>query len=54
MLNRAYGGIYMSDMSYQEFTDYLVPLRRLLETKLLLEKYRSNLRDTKSEIRITG
>ncbi|MGD9494132.1 MAG: hypothetical protein AB7V36_12335 [Bacteroidales bacterium] len=38
MLNRAYGAIYMSDMSYQEFTDYLVPLRRLLETKLLLEK----------------
>ncbi|KAF5028495.1 hypothetical protein DSECCO2_658440 [anaerobic digester metagenome] len=38
MLNRAYGAIYMSDMSYQEFTDYLVPLRRLLESKSLLEK----------------
>ena len=38
MLNRAYGAIYMSDMSYREFTGYLVPLRRLLESKLLLEK----------------
>jgi glucosamine-6-phosphate deaminase len=38
MLNRAYGAIYMSDMSYQEFTGYLVPLRRLLESKSLLEK----------------
>ncbi len=38
MLNRAYGAIYMSDMSYQEFTDYLVPLRRLLESKSMLEK----------------
>jgi len=38
MLNRAYGAIYMSDMSYPKFTDYLVPLRRLLESKSLLEK----------------
>ncbi len=38
MLNRAYGAIYLSDMSYKEFTEYLVPLRRLLETKSLLEK----------------
>lgn len=38
MLNRAYGAIYMKDMSYAEFTAYLVPLRRLLESKLMLEK----------------
>lgn len=36
MLNRSFGAIYLRDMSYEEFTAYLVPLRRLLETKALL------------------
>lgn len=36
MLNRSYGAIYIKDMSYAEFSQYLVPLRRLLMTKALL------------------
>ncbi len=36
MLNRAFGAIYIKEMSYEEFTAYLIPLRRLLETKALL------------------
>lgn len=38
MLNRAYGAIYLSDMCYEEFTAYLIPLRRLLQSKSLLER----------------
>ncbi|PKP02683.1 MAG: glucosamine-6-phosphate deaminase, partial [Bacteroidetes bacterium HGW-Bacteroidetes-6] len=37
MLNRAYGAIYLKDMSYSEFTEYLVPLRDLLQSKSMLE-----------------
>ncbi|MBR1784167.1 MAG: PIG-L family deacetylase [Bacteroidales bacterium] len=33
MLTRAYGMIYLKDMSYAEFADYMVPIRRLLEAK---------------------
>ncbi len=33
MLTRAYGMIYLKDMTYQEFADYMVPIRRLLEAK---------------------
>lgn len=36
MLNRTYGAIYLKDMSYDEFSKYLVSLRRLLECKSLL------------------
>jgi glucosamine-6-phosphate deaminase len=38
MLNRAYGAILLKDMNYEEFTQYLVPLRRLLQSKELLGK----------------
>lgn len=33
MLKRAYGMIYLKDMSYQEFVDYIVPVKRLLDVK---------------------
>jgi glucosamine-6-phosphate deaminase len=33
MLRRSYGAIYLKDMSYKEFSDYLIPVRRLLKSK---------------------
>ena len=33
MLQRAYGMIYLKDMTYDEFAKYMIPVRRLLETK---------------------
>jgi glucosamine-6-phosphate deaminase len=33
MLRRAYGAIFLNDMSYEEFTDYMVPVRNLLKAK---------------------
>ena len=33
MMTRAYGMIYLKDMTYDEFADYMVPIRRLLEAK---------------------
>jgi glucosamine-6-phosphate deaminase len=37
MLRRSYGAIYLKDMSYEEFTDYMIPVRGLLKAKELLE-----------------
>jgi len=36
LLRRSYGAIYLKDMNYKEFTDYLVPVRRLLKAKEML------------------
>jgi glucosamine-6-phosphate deaminase len=36
LLRRSYGAIYLKDMSYKEFTDYLVPVRSLLKAKEML------------------
>ena len=33
MLRRSYGAIYLKDMSYKEFGEYLVPVRNLLKAK---------------------
>jgi glucosamine-6-phosphate deaminase len=33
MMRRSYGAIYLKDMTYKEFSDYLVPVRSLLKTK---------------------
>ena len=33
MLERAYGMIYLKDMTYAEFAEYMVPIKRLLEVK---------------------
>ncbi len=33
MMRRSYGAIYMKDMSYAEFTEVMVPVRRLLDSK---------------------
>lgn len=33
MMLRAYGMIYLKDMTYAEFSDYMVPVKRLLDTK---------------------
>lgn len=33
MMRRSYGAIYMKDMSYPEFTEVMVPVRRLLDSK---------------------
>lgn len=33
MLKRAYGMIYLKDMKYQEFVEYMVPVKRLLDVK---------------------
>jgi glucosamine-6-phosphate deaminase len=37
MMRRSYGAIYLKDMSYKEFSEYLVPVRRLLKAKEMLE-----------------
>jgi glucosamine-6-phosphate deaminase len=36
LFRRSYGAIYLKDMSYKEFTEYLVPVRRLLKAKEML------------------
>jgi len=36
MLRRSYGAIYLKEMSYKEFSDYLVPVRSLLKAKEML------------------
>jgi glucosamine-6-phosphate deaminase len=36
LLRRSYGAIYLKDMNYKEFTEYLVPVRRLLKAKEML------------------
>jgi glucosamine-6-phosphate deaminase len=36
MLRRSYGAIYLKDMSYREFSDYLIPVRSLLKAKEML------------------
>lgn len=33
MMKRAFGLIYLKDMSYEEFRQYMLPVKRLLETK---------------------
>lgn len=33
MMKRAFGVIYLKDMTYNEFKEYLIPVKRLLETK---------------------
>jgi glucosamine-6-phosphate deaminase len=38
MLRRSYGAIYLKDMSYKEFSDYLVPVRSLMKAKEKLEE----------------
>lgn len=37
LMRRSYGAIYLKDMSYKEFSDYLIPVRRLLKAKEMLE-----------------
>jgi glucosamine-6-phosphate deaminase len=37
LLRRTYGAIYLKAMSYNEFTEYLIPVRRLLKAKEMLE-----------------
>jgi glucosamine-6-phosphate deaminase len=37
LMRRSYGAIYLKDMSYKEFIDYLIPVRRLLKAKEMLE-----------------
>jgi hypothetical protein len=37
LLRRSFGAIYLKDMSYKEFNDYLVPVRKLLKAKETLE-----------------
>ncbi len=39
MLRRAFGSIYMKDMSYKEFTEHIRDVRRLLEAKDELESH---------------
>lgn len=38
MLRRAYGFIYLKEMSYPEFKDYMVPVKRLLEIKQTMQE----------------
>jgi len=38
MMRRSYGAIYLKDMNYKEFTEYLVPVRSLLKAKGMLEE----------------
>lgn len=37
MLKRTYGMIYLKDMTYAEFRDYMVPVKKLLEVKSALQ-----------------
>ena len=36
MLRRTYGAIYLKDMTYDEFHEYMIPVKKLLETKQAL------------------
>lgn len=38
MMQRAYGMIYLKDMTYDEFHNYMIPVKRLLETKDAMQK----------------
>lgn len=38
MLRRTYGFIYLKDMTYEEFHNYMIPIKRLLEVKETLQK----------------
>ena len=38
MMLRAYGMIYLKDMTYSEFEEYMVPVRRLLDTKAAMQR----------------
>lgn len=38
MLKRAYGMIYLKDMTYKEFVDYMVPVKQLLDVKERMRK----------------
>jgi hypothetical protein len=38
MLRRSYGAIYLKDMSYKEFSNYLIPVRSLMKAKEKLEE----------------
>jgi glucosamine-6-phosphate deaminase len=42
MLRRAYGAIFLKDMSYDEFTSFMVPVRNLLKAKERLESNAQN------------
>ena len=42
MLRRSYGAIYLKDMSYKEFGEYLVPVRNLLKAKEQLEDHKTS------------
>ena len=37
MMKRAFGVIYLKDMTYKEFKDYLIPVRKLLQTKAAMK-----------------
>ena len=37
MLKRAYGMIYLKDMRYDEFVEYMKPVKRLLDTKAAMK-----------------
>ena len=37
MLRRTYGAIYLKDMSYDEFREYMIPVKKLLEIKSTLQ-----------------
>lgn len=37
MLRRTYGAIYLKDMSYDEFREYMIPVKKLLEVKSTLQ-----------------
>lgn len=38
MMRRAYGMIYLKDMTYEEFEQYMVPIKKLLEVKDSMKK----------------
>lgn len=38
MMKRAYGMIYLKEMTYDEFKQYMIPVKRLLETKDAMQK----------------
>lgn len=37
MLKRAYGMIYLKDMAYQDFVEYMIPVKKLLDTKAAMK-----------------
>ena len=38
MMKRAYGMIYLKEMTYAQFKEYMIPVKRLLETKEAMQK----------------